>query len=40
MIIKDIKIPIPDYVMYVIKILHMVNKDVYVVGGSIRDYFL
>ena len=33
-------IPLPDYVMYVIKILHMINKDVYVCGGSIRDYFL
>lgn len=40
MIYKNIKIPIPDYVMYIIKILHIINKDVYVVGGSIRDYFL
>lgn len=40
MIYKDIRIPIPAYVMYVIKSLRIIGKDPYVVGGGIRDYFL
>lgn len=40
MIYNNIKIPIPDYVMYVIDSLELIGKTPYVVGGSVRDYFL